>query len=596
MPPSPETPDRPDAPDNGDTAPADAGATDAATFETGAFDAALQADVRRWTRRRVFTGAAAAAGLFVAMWMLMPGDAAPADGPADETTAMERAQWAAMMRRAPRPLSRAGVRDTLGPGDAQGPDDRFSDFYAYAASDSATFSVVVVSADFAPDLAVRRPDGVTVAASTLLRTGQRAEVPGLRGPGRFEIVVTSRDPGATGGYELTAGATVQADTLYVGDEARGDSLGLGALQAGRYERVYGVVTSSDAPVVISVVSADFVPRVSLIGPTGEVIDRTVERVAGDSLQGVLVRYIPGWDAPYRLVVSSEARGARGTFAVEARPLPLTTIVPDGRGIAGTLGDDSWLDGYRYVDTYRFTIQNGMRTAIQVSSDEIAPGYRLIRLDRRDERETAADLNPRGASTVGAEQTLPAGDYALEVTSGGTPTDTTRAVGGRYTLSVRQTPIAPPPRPATPRPATPQPDPEEPAAEPPESRVIPQSVERTGTSGGSTFAVGATQVALSYPRGRTRVQVSVSVRSVDYTGDWAPWSRFASRSYLVDDDGRRYTASPGESASPSGPRAEPGTVRRGTVVFYGQGTRTGQSRFQLVASIGASSVTVPLPVR
>ena len=93
-----------------------------------------------------------------------------------------------------------------------------------------------------------------------------------------------------------------------------------------------------------------------------------------------------------------------------------------------------------------------------------------------------------------------------------------------------------------------------------------------------------------------MQVSVSVRSVDYTGEWAPWSRFASRSYLIDDDGRRYASSSGESVSPSGPRAEPGTVRRGTVVFYGKGTRTGQSRFQLVASIGASSVTVPLPVR
>ena len=164
--------------------------------------------------------------------------------------------------------------------------------------------------------------------------------------------------------------------------------------------MYSVVTSSDAPIVISVVSADFVPRVSLIGPTGVVVDRTLERVAGDSLKGVLLRYIPGWDAPYRLVVSSEARAARGTFAVEARPLPLTTIASDGSGIAGTLGDDSWLDGYRYVDTYRFSVRDGMRTAIRLSSDEIVPAYRLIRLDRRDERETAADLNPRGAPSIG----------------------------------------------------------------------------------------------------------------------------------------------------------------------------------------------------
>ena len=549
------------------------------------------------------TGAAAASALLVAMWMLLPGDATPADAPPDATSAAERAQWAAMLRRAPRPLGPGGVRDTLGPGDAEGPDGRFADFYAFAARDTAAFSVVVASADFAPDLSVRRPDGVTVAASALLRTDSRAEVPGLRGPGRFEVIVTSRDPGATGVYELTSGEATAADTLYVGDEARGDTLGLGAsargagaLRAGRFERVYNVLATTDAPVLISVVSADFAPRVSLIGPTGEVEGgaRTIERVAGDSLQGVVLRYIPGWDAAYRLVVSSERPGARGTFAVEARPLPTRTIVADGRDLSGTLGDDSWLDGYRYVDTYRVTIRDGMRTAVRVTSDEVPPAFRVIRLDRRDDREATADLNPRGARSVGAEQVLPAGDYVVEVTSGGTPTDTTRAAGGRYALTVRQTPVAPPPRPA-PRP-DPRPEPEAAPAEPPESRVIGVSGERTGTSGGSTFAVGATQIALSYPGGRTRVQLSVSVRSVDYTGAWAPWSSFAGRSYLVDDDGRRYASAAGEAVSPSGPRAEPGTVRRGTVVFYGPGVRTGQRRFVLVASIGASSVTLPLAVR
>ena len=198
--------------------------------------------------------------------------------------------------------------------------------------------------------------------------------------------------------------------------------------------------------------------------------------------------------------------------------------------------------------------------------------------------------------VQSESALVAGEYVLEVTSGGTPTDTTRAQGGAYTLTVQQiAPPPPPPRPAAPRPTTPRPtEPEEPTG-PLESRVFGVSGERTGTSGGSTFAVGATQVALSYPGGRTRVQVSVSVRSVDYTGAWAAWSSFARKSYLVDDDGRRYTASSGESVSPSGGRAEPGTVRRGTVVFYGRGALTGQRRFVLVASIGASSVSLPLAV-
>ena len=588
VPPPPETPDDPGArpPDD---------APDDVSLPDPMADARLAAPrptlLARLARRRVLVGASAAAGLLVALWMLLPGDGRPADAVAvDAEAATARAQWAAMMRRAPTALPAAGVRDTLGPGDAEGDDGRYSDYYTFAARDSAAFSVVVTSAEFAPDLAVRRPDGATIAASTLLRTDARAEVAELRGPGRFEIIVTSRDPRASGVYDLTAGASRAADSLYVDEAPRGDTLGIGAadLRAGRFERVYGVVTPSDAPVVISVVSADFEPRVALIGPTGEVEGnwRTIEHVAGDSLVGVVLRYLPGWDAPYRLIVSSEQPGARGAFAVEARTLPTHQIPADGRPVAGTLGDGSWLSGYRYVDTYRVRVRAGVRTAIRVASDDVAPAFRLFRLERRDDRAAAAAANPEGAMAVETEQALPAGEYVLEVTSGGTPADTARALGGAYTLTVQQTAPTPPPRPS---------EPEDAPTGPLESRVFGVSGERTGTSGGSTFAVGATQVAVSYPGGRTRVQVSVSVRSVDYTGGWAPWSSFARKSTLVDDDGRRYTASAAESVSPSGGRAEPGTVRRGTVVFYSHGALTGQRRFVMVASIGESSVSLPLTV-
>ena len=548
--------------------------------------------------RRVRWGVGLAVAVGVAVWAVGPSAGPEAAGrDADAETAMARAQWAAMMRRAPTPLTRAGRRDTLGPGDAERTDGRYADYYVYAAPDSAVFSVVVASAEFAPDLAVRRPDGATVAASTLLRTGTRAEVAGLRGPGRFEIAVTSREPGATGAYELTAGASPVADSLYADGPARGDTLGRGALggtlRAGRFERVYGVVAGSEAPVIIRVVSPAFMPRLSLLGPTGEVEGawRTMERrSSGDSLYGVVLRYLPGWDSPYRLVVSSEAPRARGPFAVDVRTLPVRTLAADGRGLSGTLGDDSWLDGYRYVDMYRFTVRDGMRTLVEATSEAVPPALRLYRQDRRAEREAIAALNPGGTSAARIEQTLPAGEYVLEVTSGGSPADTTRALGGDYALVVRQTPLAPPP----PRPGSPARPPAAPTG-PLTSRVFSVSGERTGTSGGSTFAVGATQVAVSYPGGRTRVQVSASVRSVDYTGAWAPWSSFARKSYLIDDAGRRYAAAPGESASPSGGQAEPGMVRRGTVVFYTSGAATGQRRFVLVASIGESSVTLPLSV-
>ena len=501
-----------------------------------------------------------------------------------------------MMRRAPRALGAAGVRDTLGPGDAERTDGRFADYYTFTARDSTAFSVVVASADFGPDLDVRRPDGVIVAGSALLRTRSRAEVSDLRGPGRFEIVVTSREPGATGVYELAAGPAAAVDSLYADGPARSDTLGVGrasgVLRAGRFERVYGVVTGSDAPVVIRVVSPAFVPRLELLGPTGEVEGawRTVETVRSDTLSGVVLRYLPGWDAPYRLVVSSASPYARGPFAVDVRTLPVRALPADGAPVAARLGDDSWLAGYRYVDTYKLTAREGMRTSVEVSSETVPPAFRLYRQDRRDDRVSAANANAAGVASVRTEGVLAPGDYLLEVTSGGVPADTIRAVGGDYTLTVQQTPLEPP-APRAPSPSAPAAAPAAPQA----SRVFAVSAERTGTSGGSAFAVGVTQVAVSYPGARTRVQLSLSVRSVDYTGAWAPWESFARKASLTDDAGRRYAAWPSESVSPSGGTASPGTVRRGTVVFYTRGAATGQRRFTLVASIGESSVSLPIPV-
>ena len=133
---------------------------------------------------------------------------------------------------------------------------------------------------------------------------------------------------------------------------------------------------------------------------------------------------------------------------------------------------------------------------------------------------------------------------------------------------------------------------------PASNVLPplSPVRRTGESGGDTFEVGVTNVALSYPgESRTRVQLSVTVRSVDYTGNWAPWESFARQAYVVDDRGRRYSVSVDESESPSGPRAEPGTARRGTVVFYYPEPVGRIERIVLVASIGERTLTLPIPV-
>ena len=505
------------------------------------------------------------------------------DGPTEDEVlaqaALDRAQWAAVLRQSPTDLGRAPIADALGPGDAERADDRYADYYVHQA-DSVAFSVLATSADFSPDVSVRRPDGVTVGASSLLRTRGRAEVDGLVGPGRFEIVVSSRGRRATGAYEVAVLEAGPVDSLYVDDEAVLDTLGAGPLRARRYERVYGIASGSETPVVVRVVSGSFTPRVHLLGPNGEVLDAT-ERVRDGALRAAVVRYLPGWDAPYRLLVTSEEEGARGAYAVEVTSVGIRDLVAGEDGQRSILGEESFLVGGRLLDTYLFRLEEGSEVAVTVESEAFPPAFRLWQIDGRRRAELAQQLNPDEAGRVAYAGELPEGEYYLDVTTGGE--DATMA-GGAYGLTLTAEALEPDPPPTT--------DGDGPLA----SRYFATEVRRQGESGGSLFEVGVTGVALSYPAGqRTRVQLSVTVRSIDYTGNWAPWESFARQAYVVDDQGRRYAAAVAEAVSPSGPSATPGTARRGIVVFYHPEPVSAIERLVLVASIGERTLSLPVPV-
>ena len=552
----------------------------------------LRAQWRSWPGWARWGGVAALVA--VAAWAFAGRVAEAVDGPTDEEVlrdvARARAEWAAARRLAPEPLGRRPARGELGPGDAELDGGRYADYYAFDA-DSLTFSVLVTAEDFAPDLAVELPDGRTVAASNLLRTDGRAEIDGLRGPGTFLVEVSSAEPRAAGAYALEVVPAGPVDSVFVDGEARFDTLGHGSRRGPRYERTYGVATGAEDPVLLRVVSPSFTPRVHLFGPNGEVRGswRTVERRAsGDSLRAVVVRYLPGWDAPYRLLVSSEEPGATGPYALDVRSLQTYALAP-GETAENALGDDSWLVDGRYVDTYRVRVPGGVRTALTASSDLFPPALRVWRADGRTRKDVADAENPAGGPEATVEGTLDSGEYFVEVTSGGEWEPGDPAPAGEYALAFETEPVEPPePRPAPPAEAYDGPV--------PPTRVFPTEVRRTGESGGDTFEVGVTTVAVSYPGGtRTRVQLSVTVRSVDYTGSWAPWDRFAAQSYLVDDTGRRYRVSVAESTSPSGPTATPGTSRRGTVVFYAPEVAPDLRRVVFVASIGERTVTLPIPV-
>ena len=503
---------------------------------------------------------------------------------------LDRAQWAAVRRQSPTPLSAdAPVADALHPGDAERPDDRFADYYAVTADSGEAFSVLVTSDAFEPDLTVRLPSGATRAASSLLQTATRAETATLRGPGRFEVTVTSRVPRAQGAYEVAVVPLAPIDSLAVDDEVRLDTLGAGSLRAGRYERVYGLRSEEGLPIVVRVVSSAFRPRVALLGPSGEDREaaRTTERVSqGDSLHGAVIRYFPGWDAPYRLLVSSEERGERGPFALSVESVDIRPLTVGERGLRATLGDESWIREGRYLDTYRVQIPSGVRATIQVESSAFAPAFRLWRIESRRRTDVAEHLNEQERNEVSFEsESLDGDEYYLEVTSGGDP-DEPALLGGEYGVSVRAEATAPD--------TTAAPKADGPV---PETTVFATEVRRRGESGGDSFEVGVTQVAISYPGGaRTRVQLSATVRSIDYTGGWAPWTSFVRQATLVDDEGRRYQPSTAESTSPSGDRAEPGTARRGTVVFYLPGVARGIDELRFTASIGERTLTLPIPVR
>ena len=514
---------------------------------------------------------------------------------AERRAEIERAEWSASLRQAPTPLADSLVAGELRPGDAETSDGSYADYYAFEAPDSVAYSVVVTSADFAPDLAVRLPDGRTLAASNLLRTQTRAEITGLQGPGRFDIAVRSLAREATGAYDLSVQRVVPIDTVYVGDDPVADSLGGGFLRMGRYERAFGIVADSEDPVVLRVVSEDFVPRLSLIGLNGEVAGawRTAQTISrGDSVHAAVIRFLPGWElAPYRLLVTSAEPGGTGAFALEATRLVPQRIAADGRGVTRTLSEDSWVEDGRYVDYYVFRGQSGARTVIEARSETFAPALRLWRSVRRDQKEVASALNAAGSATAALEQELEADEYVLEVTSGGAADDSTRAYGGPYALVLKT--VRPDPPPSAPAPARPDGGAAAPSGST-ETQVFPVSAGGRGTAGGNTFEVRVTHATVSYPAGAsTRVQLSVSVESVNYTGDWAPWSRFVSGGLLTDDQGHRYT--PAGGSSPSGPTAEPGTVRRGTVVLTSPGVHTGIRTLTYTAPLGGASVRISFAV-
>ncbi len=488
--------------------------------------------------------------------------------------AADLVRYSAALRQSPVFLADELAPGALEQGDAVSYQNRFEDYYVYESSDSSSFSLVVTSAEFAPDVLVVTPDGRRLAASTLMQTDHRAEAVGLAGAGRYEITVTSREPGDGGPYELSAGLPDVPIVLSAQDPTFEDTLGIRTLlRAGRYEHRYHVEARPGEPVILSIYAKDFTPNVHLLGPEGEVTQpwsSVEQRTDAAGIHVTILRFRPGSEAPYLVLATSEERAAQGPYIVELATIRTLAIRTDGRDLSGDLGERSWFRDGRYVDTYGFRGSANDKVVIDVRSAEFAPKLVL----RRGERNVAT---AEGGQVARIEQALGStSSYEIDVTS------VDENAGGSYTVTVTIE-----------------------RAEEPEgslqeggSRSFNTSASRVGsTNRGHSFEVAVTSGTITgLPGGRVQIQLNVRERSVDFEGEWDAWARRARHAWVTDDTGQRYDGAPAEARGGEGETVTMGGARSGRLSFYGSAGNEPPSSITLHFPIGSDrGIVVSVPI-
>lgn len=557
----------------------------------------------------------------------------PDDDELERARIAERTAWSAYLRQSPVALDGGFGAGTLGDEDAVGPEERREDYYAYETADSTAFSIVVTASAFTPDLIVTTPDGQRLAASGLRQTDHRAEVEGLRGPGRFVLAVTSREPDVRGTYEISVGRLETVGTLRPGETLRGE-LGAGVLRAGRFEALYTLrPRDEDDPLIVTIAAERFQPRAYLLGPEGEVREPqgSMEQVDDDDGQHLaILRFLPTRAVPYTLIVTSEAEGARGAFSVDVKPVRILAIAPDGSPVGGTLGEKGWYRSGRYIDTYRFTAPAGAVVAVEVSSSAFGPTVSLLQNKRpvaggqgggTVRAETVAEEETTFEVEVSSVDTGRSGDYTVSVYAG-TVTGLLERYGaeraealmeslaarlenddepGDSTLQgpveIQEDEVAMDPLTGLPiqegRAAAPPPP-------PPSARIRPRTFS-PGTAGaattrrGHTFDVALGQVDIR-PSGedRIRIRVQLTERSRDYSGPWGVWANRAQQTVLVDDTGRTYRLVNAEGGNRPDAWASPGDTRQGVLTYEATARGEVPRALELRYPLGRGS-TVILPL-
>lgn len=206
----------------------------------------------------------------------------------------------------------AGVFEgTLGDGDAEA-NGRYEDRFSFAADSSGrVLSFVLASEDFRPDLVVVGPDGQRYEAEASGDDGNRVVVNNLRGPGRFQVLVTSRETAGEGEYTLRIRQETPIRTLAADGKTVRATLGeRSQLDDGIFKDTYEFRVEAEREYTLTVASSAF-----------DIVS-TVTDTRGSRVQiGRGGTFTPTENARYRLVVSSRETGQRGAYTVQLKAGP-----------------------------------------------------------------------------------------------------------------------------------------------------------------------------------------------------------------------------------------------------------------------------------
>ena len=407
-------------------------------------------------------GALIAAG--IAISRLMADDAPPPPEPVEAGPTAPTAQAA----------SDGETAGTLGEGDFRTPEGFFQDLYTFEADSTGrllTFTLATTA--FYPDLVVTTPGGERVEAEQLdnlfdengdeTTITRRLRVDGLRGPGTYRVLVTTRQPLGTGAYTLDIAQRRPVQALTAGARPFAAQLGrLSELVDGSYRDAYSFRGIAGREHTFTVASSAFAPSASFDGGIRAETERGSDRV--------VYTFTPARTGTYRAVVTSRDRGKTGAYTVrlevEPAPPPEQTERPDRPAAqatsvlrpGGAPARDSLAAGQSRAYTLRGRV--GDRVVIEARADGFTPTLVLIGPDGSRASGPGDGDRARVRTTLQTE-----GTYRVILGGSGLG----EAAKGAYSLSLEQRaaptsddiPRLPgqdlPPRPAPP-PADPEPAP------------------------------------------------------------------------------------------------------------------------------------------